>query len=173
MTLCFAVRMTPWKCRITARLLSREPCSDPVLKRDDSKYIDFVNDLVQRGLVSFTVTPREQAAFFFVKKSGQLRLIVDGRRANRILRPPPSVSLATPESFAALEVESDQPIYTSTADVADCFHRMRIGREFGELFCLRPLPAARFGVSSIYGSPVDASSLVWPHLAVLRRVRYR
>ena len=44
---------------------------------------------------------------------------------------------------------------------------MRIGREFGELFCLRPLPASHFGVSSIYGSQVDASSLVWPHMAVL------
>ena len=47
---------------------SLEPYSDPVLKHDDSKYVDFVNDLVQRGLVSFTVTPRERAAFFFVKK---------------------------------------------------------------------------------------------------------
>ena len=90
---------------------SLEPYSDPVLKHDDSKYADFVNDLVQRVLVSFTVTPRDQAAFFFVKKKGgQLRLIVDGRRADRLLRPPPSVSLATPESFAALEVENDQPI---------------------------------------------------------------
>ena len=65
-------------------------------------------------------------AFFVKKKGGALRLIIDARGVNRMCRPSPAVSLATPESLSFLEAVSAGEIATATVDVRDAFRRVRL-----------------------------------------------
>ena len=45
---------------------------------------------------------------------------MDARRANLVFKDPPGTLLATPESFARLEVDSGVPLYQATVDVDNC-----------------------------------------------------
>ena len=57
-------------------------------------YISFVNRLLQNGMLTLSLGCRSQAGIFFVrKKSGRLRMIVDGRQGNQRMRPPPKTSM--------------------------------------------------------------------------------
>ena len=82
---------------------------DPVLSRKKGKsgYAGFIRDLARRGLVRFTQRPLGECTVFFVlKKSGQLRMIIDARAVNRKFARSPPTRMCTPETFADLEVES-------------------------------------------------------------------
>ena len=66
-----------------------------------SRYLNFLQMLHARKLLTWTLEPQEKVGVFFVKKSDgrRLRMIVDARRANRHMRASPAVHLATSESF--------------------------------------------------------------------------
>eukprot|EP00971_Amphidinium_carterae_P335507 6471406-Amphidinium_carterae.1 len=141
---------------------------DPTLLRDNEAYSQFVAKLIELNILGLTVEPLETNGVFFVKKkNGTLRMICDCRRANKHLRNPPSVSMSTPETFTTLEVTPGSEVFTSTVDIADCFHRLKIPYCLGRLFSLRPLPAALLGVCTLQGKILGPRSLVWPHLQVL------
>ena len=55
----------------------------------------------------------------------------------------------------------------ATTDVDNCFHRLKIGRQLGEYFCLPPLRASDLGITQVNGEVVEWSDLVWPCLAAL------
>ena len=76
---------------------------------------------------------------FVEKKGGALRLIVDARRANRRFREPPGVVLAGPEALGGLRVAEGTEAWLATADVENCFHRMKIGEALGRYFAFPPL----------------------------------
>ena len=162
------------------------PCAywDPTLR--GKTYVAFLKDLDGRGLLQFTLHKKEEAGIFFVsKKSGALRLILDGRRGNKHLARPPHVSLATVEAFSNAEVEppeeysqdaegarqflKDEGLYVGTADVMDCFHRLRIPLWLAELYCLRPVPAWQLGLQGkiISGAVVERDTVVYPCPATL------
>ena len=121
---------------------------DPTLTKNRKSYIRFIKDLKRRGLLVFDTDVTETCGIFFVcKKNGQLRMIIDARRANRRLRPPPGVSMVSAEGLGRIEIETDNPsepvpIWVGTADVKDCFHRMGIPRWMSKLF---GMPRCRHG----------------------------
>ena len=95
----------------------------------------YVKQLHRLGLVNFTCTPKCRATVFLVEgKNKTLRMIADARLANQMFRDPPSASLASPETFASLEVSDDVDLDEATADVENCFHRMGISPGLGEYF---------------------------------------
>ncbi|MCH1571346.1 MAG: hypothetical protein L7S64_08375, partial [Longimicrobiales bacterium] len=115
------------------------------------------------------------------KKPGVLRLILDARLTNRLMKPAPGVCLAGPEAFARMEtqlplgVESDSAagrrllehfaFCLGTADVADAFHRLRISQELSEYFAFPwSLPAQALGLpgSVISGITVAADTEIYP-----------
>ena len=124
------------------------PYWDRTLRGCRRKYVRFARALIRRGLCSLhdPRAVRGRVGVFFVHKKtpGSLRLIIDARQVNLIFHSPPSVSLVTAEGFSMVEVELDDDIDPSSdegkqalnslgiamgvGDVADAFHRFRIGR---------------------------------------------
>ena len=143
--------ITPYTCRILAG--SRR------------KYRSLCKQLRATGLLRFALEPRPTVGIFFVKKKtpGTLRLILDARLTNQLMKLPPGVCLAGAEAPARIEtqlpngIESDSLeaeellrhfcFSLSTADVADAFHRLRISQELAEYFSFPwSLPAREFGL---------------------------
>ena len=59
--------------------------TDPVLKHNRKKYVEFVRMLFDRGLISFVDARKVKTKcglFFVTKKNGNIRFIIDARRAN-------------------------------------------------------------------------------------------
>jgi len=149
---------------------------DPVLEHDPKAYHDFIADLINAGLLAFTVNPKIQIGCFFVtKKGGKLRLVVDARRANRYFKKPPSTLLGSMETWGRLELPEEGDLFIAQEDVKDFFYRLGISKELGEYFSLpeiqpRMLQAALGGVL-----PPEVVSLVenfsgqkiYPHFKVL------
>eukprot|EP00959_Pyramimonas_sp_CCMP1952_P177794 3716019-Pyramimonas_sp.AAC.1 len=85
---------------------SINPYVDQKLRTRRREYVRFLKMLHRRGLIRWSTTPAEIATPFFARdKDGRQRLIIDARRTNQLFRETPSTLLATPESFARLEVE--------------------------------------------------------------------
>lgn len=159
-----------------------KPYMDPALQRNKRRYKRFLQDLQGRGLLHFTRQPQEFVGVFFVKKkSGALRLIIDARPANRRFRDPPGVHLCTAEGLARIEVEMaeaggddlpadvqhDLEVWLGTADISDCFHRLRIDPVFASYFCLPPVTAREARLTELRGEELCPSAQVWPCLAAL------
>ena len=81
-----------------------EPYFDPVLVRRRRTYLELVRLLARRGMVRFTLEPKEKVGLFAVRQDDGLkqRLIVDARRSNLRFRPCPSVNPFSSEGFARL-----------------------------------------------------------------------
>ena len=136
---------------------------DPVLGRGGAAYNGFVKDLWRRGLVRFTVKPMGHVTVFFVfKKSGQLRMIVDARVVNKRFKRAPTVNMTTPEVLSSLECAPDDVVFSSTIDVKDCFHRLKLSCQMSDYFCMPGGTAKQFGVTHVNGEPVDPSTYIWP-----------
>ena len=111
----------------------------------------------------------------------RLRMIVDARPTNLALDDPPGVRLCTPEGLTRFEVGRppnmnddefqkwlrDLEPSACLTDIADCFHRMRVSENLSEWFCLPPVRASVFQISSVGGSPVSPEDKVFPAFACL------
>ena len=72
------------------------PYGDPQLRDGGDAYLEFVKDQRALGMATFELSCESEARIFFVlKKNGTLRLIVDARRANQVLRRPPRARLVS------------------------------------------------------------------------------
>ena len=91
-------------------------------------------------------------------------MITDARPTNRLFRPPPGVQLCTAEGLGRIELEGEvEQLYMAQADVADCFHRLRMREELAEFFALPPLTGRAAGLEG--RADLDAVSpdeLWWP-----------
>ncbi|CAE7736810.1 unnamed protein product [Symbiodinium sp. CCMP2592] len=110
---------------------------DPVLGNNPRKYHEFISDLIDCNILTFTDSPRVQVGVFVVtKKQQRQRLIIDARRSNRLFRSPPTTCLGSVESWTRLEVQGGGPLFMAQEDVKDYFYRLGISRELGEYFSL-------------------------------------
>jgi len=154
--------------------------SDPALVKHRQKYARFVKDLDGRGMLDFTVQPKEMVGVFFVWKKGRekIRLILDARRANKRFRRPPHVDLVSGEglSMVDLDISGDSSwseeellsilrtlrVSAGISDVKDAFRRLRMPRWLRPYFCLPPVRACDLGFSEVEGQPLDKGDPVWP-----------
>ena len=65
------------------------------------------------------------------KKSGRLRMIVDGRQGNQRMRPPPKTSMPSAAAFSKLRLGQGEKLRVSTYDIQDCFYQFKILKAFG------------------------------------------
>ena len=86
-----------------------EPYFDPLLHHRRRTCVELVRLLARRGMVRFTLEPKEKVGLFAVRKDSSQKqgLTVDARRSNLLLRPCPSVALFSSEGFSKLEVDRD------------------------------------------------------------------
>ena len=131
----------------------------PTLHWDDALvgdvYISFVNRLLQSGMLTPSLGCRSQAGIFFVRKrSGRLRMIVDGRQGNQRMRPPPKASMSSAAAFSELRLGQGEKLRVSTYDIQDCFYQFKIPKAFGELLGFKRIQAYKLGVQEVDGRAV-------------------
>jgi hypothetical protein len=98
--------------------------------------------------------------FFVSKKNGKLRLIIDCRRVNQLLRLPPRTPLASSAAFAEVQAPEGSGLYYTTHDVADCFYQFRTPRRLAVV-------ARDVGVTSIDGTTIEPDRMIVPLIDVL------
>ena len=118
-----------------------KPDLDEVFQKEPSKYIAFIKDLYERGMIEF----REHAKsiitpFFVTKKNGKLRLVLDCRASNQHFTPPPDIALAAGYTFGQLEVGANEVMYTAQSDVKDYFYSIGLPRGLRGYFCMPSIP---------------------------------
>ena len=64
--------------------------------------------------------------FVVYKKSGKVRLIVECRRLNQRLRPPPRTRSATGASLVEIEIDMNTDLWFSAQDIADCYYQFKL-----------------------------------------------
>ena len=116
--------------------------NDSRLFRSARSYARVVRLTMKIGLTALTLRPACVLGVFFVKKENRLWLIVDCRKANALFAPLPSVELVSGDGMSRIEVDSsgiahgESPgFHYGCADVADCFHRMRLSGVTRHFFC--------------------------------------
>ena len=146
---------------------------DPTLLRSPRAYAKLVKRMHNNGMIDYTTTCYCELGVFFVwKKNGKIRLILDCRRANILFLEPPGVDLVTSEGLSRIEVENENGddsdlmaalrVFLGSADVADCFHRMRLKGKIRRYFCWPPILAGSVGISFADGKRVEADEWIWP-----------
>ena len=131
-----------WISRNAQKLV---PYDDPSL-RSKGKYLEFLRELHDRGILGFTQDCRERVGAFTVsKKPKELngvvkprqRLVLDCRQTNMMFRPSPHTQLGSLASLCDLELDDDQNLYMAGADIQDCFYAVRLPAGFEQFFVLR------------------------------------
>ena len=140
---------------------------DVTLKSDRAVYISFVKELLKRNMCKLHSAHVSSVGCFFVsKKSGKIRIIIDVRKTNRLLRPPPSTTLASTAAVAEFESEEEE-LHFSIQDIADCFYQFAIDGRLQKYFALMPVTAGEVGVQELEGKKVAYDRLIYPCLSVL------
>ncbi|CAK0887025.1 unnamed protein product, partial [Prorocentrum cordatum] len=136
---------------------------DPAL-RNPKLYIQLLRILERRNLMDYYADKACSVGVFFVyKKSGKLRLILDGRHASLHFRAPDKVALASGASFAGLHVDSGKPIAVAEVDLADAFYTMLLPPGFRRYFALPSCRAGLLGLDCTSdGRPLSGTDLVYP-----------
>ena len=104
--------------------------SDPLL-RNPKIYGDFVKRLLSAGLVDVSTDcdVEEIVEVFFVrKKNGQLRMVIVCRRSGCYFDQPADVSLRSGHALGRFELEADEQLHITSADLKDAFfHLLLLG----------------------------------------------
>ncbi|CAK0807851.1 unnamed protein product, partial [Prorocentrum cordatum] len=137
--------------------------TDPAL-RGPKLYVQLLRILERRNLLDFYKDKRCNVGVFFVyKKSGKLRLILDGRHASLHFQVPDKVALASGATFAGLHVDGGKPIAVADVDLADAFYTMLLPPKFRRYFALPGCRAGLLGLESTAdGRRLAGTDLVYP-----------
>ena len=97
-------------------------------------YLELIRLLARRGVVGFTLEPKERVGLFAV--------------SNLRFRPCPNVELLSSEGFSKLEVDLDTvpTAWFGITDIKDCFHNMLIPEWLPDFFSHMPVTAREVGV---------------------------
>jgi hypothetical protein len=146
-------------------LPDRLPSSPAFFSVEKGQYAPLLRRMFQAGMLDFTDQPRVVNGMFAVPKGDKLRLIIDCRRLNDMVRDPAPVSLPSPASIANLVYSSPRPVYVAKTDLDSFFYRVRMPQSWWPFFALKPISPAELGVPL----PHHLASLpfVYPVLTVL------
>ena len=99
------------------------PYMDVRLRSDLLLYEKFVERLHDAGMIAFTDRPLDLVTPLFVeKKGGRLRLVWDCRSCNRRFRASDPMSMPSGTTWAAIELQKHEKLYTAQSDVKDFFY---------------------------------------------------
>lgn len=108
------------------------------------EYPALVQRLVAAGLVELKSAPAltEVGLFGRFKKPGSTRVLVDGRRGNAALRPPPTCGLPSVSALTTLAVPPGQRLHAAVYDLANFFHALRAPPALQGVYGLPPVTVA-------------------------------
>ena len=158
------------------------PHWDPTLKRDRGKLDHLLRRMAALNLAGFRRKAKAKVGLFFVKKKDDnIRLIIDGRQANRCHRPPPKTRLGSVSATCELDL-SDQGlldcggfgevaevnVQDSDLDVDDCFYQFLV-EELGSWFAMdHRVRASEWGITEVWDDdlrrrdPVGPDEMLFP-----------
>ncbi len=143
---------------------------DPVLKNDMKAYGRFLSELHNRNMVKFRPAHDKEGIlgiFFVKKKSGQLRLIFDTRRMNKLFKEPPKTDLPSADAFTRLETPEGQEFLIGSGDLANAFYTLAVPPDLAEHFTL---PVIKAGTLRDYVEGLDhftPDTQLLPYLTIL------
>ena len=105
-------------------------------------------------------------AVFVLKKHGELRMIVDARRANCHFKQPSHSYLCTGEGLSRIELQPGESLHLASSDLKDCFNHIELPQEWQQYFGMRGIPARFLGVSEVNGVMVAPDTMIYPRLRV-------
>eukprot|EP00959_Pyramimonas_sp_CCMP1952_P322974 6758350-Pyramimonas_sp.AAC.1 len=142
------------------------PYFDQKFRTRRCEYVRFLKMLRRRGLIRWSTTPKEIATPFFVRnKDGRQRLTIDARRTNQLFRDPPSTLLATPESFARLEVGGGVSFMRRLLTWTTASTESVSTAAWAIIFAHPPFRARELGLARVRGRGVPGDGLVWAAMA--------
>lgn len=106
------------------------------------------------------------AVFFVVKKSGDLRLVIDCRAVNQLFRLPPRTRLVGGAQVGEVWLPKGEKLYLAGGDVQDAFYALGLG-SLSDYFGLLPVRADSLGLTELDGMPLAPHDLVYPTLRAL------
>ncbi len=145
-----------------------KPFVEPTLISSNTTYSKFVEQLFNRGMLTFKQTVGESTlgCFFILKKNQLLRIILDTRYLNGFCHDPPKTRLPSASCFAALESQEGSEIFFCGCDISNCFYHLRCPEGMDDWFSLPPVaPGLLPHIRRKLGLPMHVS--VTPHLLVL------
>lgn len=153
-----------------------QPYNDPALE-NRKFFLKFVKRLYDCGILSFTNNVRCRVGAFSVSKKPKevdgvrvqrQRLILDCRATNMMFKAPPHTELGSLSSLSELELQRDQTLYCSGADIKDCFYAVRLPEGMCDFFCLGQ-DLTRAEMMGIFGEDTDliTNSSMTPCITVL------
>lgn len=120
------------------------PYDDPRLKSRPF-YKDFVGQLFQSGIISFSSSPCSRVGAFTVSKKPKVvdgvtfkrqRLVLDCHLTNCLFRPSPHTDLGSLTALSEVYIPNGKQMYMSGADIKDCFYAVRVPPKLSDYFCL-------------------------------------
>ena len=118
------------------------PYMDERLQQDPELYRQFIKDLADKGVISFTNRPIEMVTPFCVnKKNGKLRLILDCRPVNARFKKPPPLALGAGTSWSQLGLPEGKALFLAQSDIKDYFYSLALPESLQSLFCMPAVPA--------------------------------
>ena len=147
------------------------PYMDSRLQHDPVLYGQFVKDLYEKGMLSFTAQPLEIVPPFFVrKKNGRLRLILDCRAVNLRFKRPPPLALGAGTSWAQVSLPVGEKLFVAQSDIKDYFYSLALPAELQRYFCMPAVSLSMLqalGISDDLDMHCDSEGLVFPMLRVI------
>ena len=129
-----------------------------------TEYIKLLKRMQAVNMLTFTRNPKCVLGFFCVTKpDGSLRLILDCRKLNGIMAPPPKTELPSPEYIAQMEALPGLPVYDAGDDVKDYYHTFWMEEWLHPYFATPPVQAEDLGLQDEYGM----GTKVWPCCSTL------
>ena len=134
------------------------------------RYRELLRALFEHGVIKFRKKAHHHCAVFAVwRKSGDQRLAINARIPNTAFEAPDPVALATGQSFARVNMDTNDPIFVSGVDMRVAFYAMRPLEAFQDMFALDPVEAWEVDFARVVDQGIVDSwnEVVYPVLAVV------
>ena len=108
---------------------------DSVLRSRRGAYVHFLRRLRALGVASLEPAYQGHVGLFFVRKRrSDKQTIIDARAVNESFRTPLAMQMTSPEGLSRVEAGNIDGPYVSNGHFVNCFHRLRVFREFSVRF---------------------------------------
>lgn len=112
----------------------------PRVLADRHQYVELVKRMLLLGMLDLITEPACINGLFGVpKEDGQIRLILDARRANCYFVDPPHVQLPSPSQLSHLVVDQQQPFWVAKLDLSNFYHQLVLPSWMRPFFALPSL----------------------------------